>query len=333
MLLKGRVEVARAIGTATDNCKPFNRDRSTRVLMVALQLARRMGIKGRSMQAVELGAILHDVGILAIPAHILTKSGPLSEDEWRIVRAHPQVGSRIVREIGFAREVAPIVLHHHERYDGQGYPSGLKDHSIPLPARIIAIADAYCAMTSPQAFREALPLDHARAEIIRNAGTQFDPEVVRVFLETEILAETPAAPHDLQHGEAKDHMPSTVHPDASGYVPKWLSRDSLEAAVKLAEMRGSPVEAKLLAALLRDLGSNGNSPPGSTGGTLNSLSPRELEVLRMLADGLRNKEIAIQICCSVGTVKNAVQRIIEKLGVSDRTQAAVVAVREGLQPN
>jgi putative nucleotidyltransferase with HDIG domain len=333
MLLKGRVAVTRAIGTAADNCKPFNRDRSTRVLMVALQLARRMGIKGHQMQAVELGAILHDVGILAIPAHILTKSGPLSEDEWRIVRAHPLVGSTIVREMGFARDVAPIVLHHHERYDGQGYPSGLKGRSIPLPAHIIAIADAYCAMTSPQAFREALPLDHARAEIIRNAGTQFDPEVVRVFLETELLAETPAAPHDLQHGEAKDHMPSMVHPDASGYVPKWISRDSLEAAVKLAEMRGSPVEAKLLTALLRDISSNGNAPAGPDGGTLNSLSPRELQVLRMLADGLRNKEIAIQICCSVGTVKNAVQRIIEKLGVSDRTQAAVVAVREGLQPN
>lgn len=89
MLLKWRVEVTRAIGMATDNYKPFGRDRSTRVLMVALQLAQKMGIKGRAMQALELGAILHDVGILAIPAEILTKSGPLSEDEWRIVRAHP----------------------------------------------------------------------------------------------------------------------------------------------------------------------------------------------------------------------------------------------------
>jgi DNA-binding NarL/FixJ family response regulator len=185
-------------------------------------------------------------------------------------------------------------------------------------------------MTSPQAYREALPLDHARADIIRNAGTQFDPEVVRVFLETEILAETPAAPHEPQHSVAEEHVPATVDTSGRGYVPKWVSRDSLEAAVKLAEMRGSPVEAKLLAELLRDISSNGNAPAGSTGGTLNSLSPRELEVLRMLADGLRNKEIAIQICCSVGTVKNAVQRIIEKLGVADRTQAAVVAVRGGL---
>jgi DNA-binding NarL/FixJ family response regulator len=334
MLLKVRVEVARAVGTATDNCKPFNRDRSTRVLMVALQLAGRMGIKGQQMQAMELGAMLHDVGILAIPAGILSKSGPLSEDEWRIVRAHPLVGSRIVREIGFARDVAQIALHHHERHDGQGYPSGLKGHSIPLPARIIAIADAYCAMTSPQAYREALPLDHARADIIRNAGTQFDPEVVRVFLETELLAETPAAPHDLQPRVLEEIVPATVNTAGRGYVPKWVSRDSLEAAVKLAEMRGSsPVEVKLLTELLRDLGSNGNEPAGSDGGTLNSLSPRELQVLRMLADGLKNKEIAIQICCSLGTVKNTVQRIIEKLGVSDRTQAAVVAVREGLQPN
>jgi DNA-binding CsgD family transcriptional regulator len=333
-LLKARVEVTKAIGTATDNCKPYSRDRSARVLMVALQLARRIGINGRQMQAVELGSMLHDVGILAIPAGILTKSGPLSDDEWRIVRAHPLVGSKIVREIGFARTVAPIVLHHHERYDGQGYPSGLKGHSIPLPARIIAIADAYCAMTSPQAYREALPLDHARAEIIRNASTQFDPEVVRVFLETEILTETPLPQHDLQHPATKGHAPPAVRPNASGYVPKWVSRDSLVAAVKLAEMRGSsPVEVKLLTELLRDLGGNGNAPAGSTAGTLTSLSPRERQVLRMLADGLRNKEIAIQICCSLGTVKNTVQHIIEKLGVSDRTQAAVVAVREGLQPN
>ena len=333
MLLKGRVEATRAIGTATDNCKPFSRDRSARVLMVALQLAQRMGLKRRDLQAVELGAILHDVGLLAVPARILSKSGPLSEDEWRVVRAHPLVGARLVRDMGFAGQAAPIVLHHHERYDGQGYPSGLKGRSIPLPARIIAIADAYCAMTSPQAYRDALPYAHVRAEIIRNAGTQFDPEVVRVFLETEILAATPPAPRDLQRAEAAHHPPPAIHTGGSGYVPRWISRDSLEAAVKLAEMRGSPVEAQLLADLLRDIGDDGDKPAGSDGRILSRLSPRELQVLRMLTDGLRNKEIAIQISCSVGTVKNTVQRIIEKIGVSDRTQAAVVAVREGLQPN
>lgn len=86
----------------------------------------------------------------------------------------------------------------------------------------------------------------------------------------------PLALHDLQHRETKDHAPPAVRPDASGYVPKWISRDSLGAAVQFAEIRGSPVEAKLLTEFLRDLGSNGNAPPGSTGGTLNSLSPREL---------------------------------------------------------
>ena len=153
--------------------------------------------QGRFISAldVERGALLHDVGKIGIPDAILHKPGELNREEWIEMRRHPEIGSRILQGIKFLDGARPIVLCHQERYDGNGYPAGLKGNAIPLGARIFAVVDALDAMTSDRPYRKALPYESARAEIFKYRGTQFDPDVVAAFRRLvergEIGAESP----------------------------------------------------------------------------------------------------------------------------------------------
>ena len=140
-----------------------------------------LGNEGRLLQVVEYGALLHDIGKIAVPDAILRKNGPLTDEEWLVMRRHPELGYEILYGIAFLTDSLPIVLHHHERYDGDGYPAGLKGDAIPIGARIFAIADAFDAMTSDRHYRRALPLDQTVEELKRHSGTQFDPAVVDVL--------------------------------------------------------------------------------------------------------------------------------------------------------
>jgi len=130
----------------------------------------------------EMAAELHDIGKLYISRSILKKSGPLNDEEWKEIREHPVIGAEIVREIWENENAATIVLYHHERIDGRGYPEGLSGEDIPLLARIIAVTDAFHAMTSKRAYRDALPVEMAVRELEINKGTQFDPDVVEAFM-------------------------------------------------------------------------------------------------------------------------------------------------------
>jgi len=128
------------------------------------------------------GFFLHDIGKVGIPEQILCKTGPLTGDEWDIMRTHPVVGAQIVAPITFLTDAVDLVRHHHERFDGSGYPDGLRGEEIPLPARIFAVADSFDAMTSDRPYRGAMRIERALSEIEQGAGSQFDPEVVRVFI-------------------------------------------------------------------------------------------------------------------------------------------------------
>jgi HD-GYP domain-containing protein (c-di-GMP phosphodiesterase class II) len=143
--------------------------------------ARILGTDKRQLQVVEYGALLHDIGKIAVPDAILRKSGPLTDEEWLVMRRHPELGYDILYGIAFLTDSLPIVLHHHERFDGEGYPARLKGDAIPIGARIFAIADAFDAMTSDRHYRRALPLDQTVEELKRHSGTQFDPAVVAVL--------------------------------------------------------------------------------------------------------------------------------------------------------
>jgi ribonuclease P protein subunit RPR2 len=136
------------------------------------------------------GFFLHDIGKVGIPEAILCKDGPLSPEEWDVMKRHPTIGAQIVAPITFLGDASLVIRHHHEWFDGSGYPGRLRGDAIPLAARVFAVVDSFDAMTSDRPYRDALPLERALEEIEEGAGTQFDPAVVRVF--ADIVEEEPS---------------------------------------------------------------------------------------------------------------------------------------------
>jgi response regulator RpfG family c-di-GMP phosphodiesterase len=161
-----------------------------------LVLARRIDAGLAARPEVAYGFFLHDIGKVGVPEQVLRKPEPLEPQEWALMRQHPEVGARIVEPIRFLGDAVEIVRSHHERWDGGGYPRGLRGPAIPLAARIFTVADSFDAMTSDRPYREAMPLGSALDEIAAGAGAQFDPVVVEAFLE---LAREDADPLGLRH--------------------------------------------------------------------------------------------------------------------------------------
>lgn len=155
---------------------------SERVMNYTLLMAARMGINGMDLEQLAKGALLHDIGKIGISDTILLKRGALVREEWIEMRRHPEVGHAILSEIGFLKDPAKLILTHHERFDGAGYPKGLKGEQIPISSRIFALVDTLDAMTSNRPYRKALPLEAVTAEVQRCTGTQFDPDIVDLFL-------------------------------------------------------------------------------------------------------------------------------------------------------
>ena len=161
---------------------PAELGHANRVTELALRIAEAVGAGPRRVSAIERGGPLHDIGKLSIAIEILHKPGALDEDELAQIRQHPEEGRRMLDGIRSMRVAIHCVLHHHERWDGGGYPHGLRGEEIPMEARILAVADAYDAMTSDRPYRPALSHEDAMNEVRRCSGTQFDPEVADAFL-------------------------------------------------------------------------------------------------------------------------------------------------------
>jgi HD-GYP domain-containing protein (c-di-GMP phosphodiesterase class II) len=155
---------------------------SKRVATHTLLLAAHHYKRQDDLREVYWGSLLHDIGKIGVPDAVLLKPGGLSEEEWKIMRAHPRNGQHILEKLPFLSMAADIVLCHEERFDGSGYPAGLKGEEIPLAARLFAVIDTLDAMTFDRPYRKALPFDVAKAEILRMAGSQFDPKAVDTFL-------------------------------------------------------------------------------------------------------------------------------------------------------
>ena len=171
-----------ALVAALDAREHETSDHSQRVVRYTLAIADQMGIAGEDLDQIGRGALLHDIGKIGVPDSILLKAGPLTPQEWVEMRRHPEIGHQILQSISFLSQAADIVLAHQERWDGGGYPRGLKGAEIPLGARIFAIADTLDAMTSDRPYRRGVSYGDARAEIARCSGTQFDPACVAGFL-------------------------------------------------------------------------------------------------------------------------------------------------------
>jgi putative nucleotidyltransferase with HDIG domain len=175
-------ETLEALGAALDLRDDETAGHSRRVSRYCLTMAETMGCTSEQLKHIARGAYLHDIGKIGIPDAILLKGGKLTAEEMTIMQRHVRVGYELVSRIAFLAPAAEIVLTHHERFDGTGYPQGLREEEIPLGARIFVVADTLDAMTSDRPYRQALPFSAAQAEIVRESGQQFDPEVVRVFL-------------------------------------------------------------------------------------------------------------------------------------------------------
>ncbi|KAA0935893.1 HD-GYP domain-containing protein [Streptomyces apricus] len=171
----------RALVQAVDIKDGYTRGHSERVGRASMMIARELGMDDERAEALRFAGILHDVGKLGVPTRLLRKDGPLTPEERRIIELHPEYGHEMVRGIGFLEEARSAILHHHERLDGSGYPYGLKGCRIPEFARVVAVADAFDAMTSTRSYRRARPVAAALAELERCAGTQFDPRMVQAF--------------------------------------------------------------------------------------------------------------------------------------------------------
>jgi HD-GYP domain-containing protein (c-di-GMP phosphodiesterase class II) len=169
---------------------------SKRVASHTLILARHHYADTEMLREIYWGSLLHDIGKIGVPDSILLKPERLSDDEWMVMRQHPEQGSRLLEKIPFFSLAAKIVLCHEERYDGTGYPNALKGDAIPLPARLFAVIDTLDAMTFDRPYRKGLPFNTAKAEIIRMSGSQFDPAAVETFLkEEQLLREMTAVDH------------------------------------------------------------------------------------------------------------------------------------------
>ena len=175
------LDTVTVLAEAVEKRDPYTGGHVRRVVLYSILLGHEMGLDADELDRLRIASTLHDVGKIAVPDEVLRKPAPLDEGERRIMERHAQDGAEILSRIRELKDILPGVRHHHERLDGLGYPDGLADPEIPLPARIIAVADTYDAMTTSRPYRRALPPEVAVEEIVRGQGTQFCPQVVAAF--------------------------------------------------------------------------------------------------------------------------------------------------------
>ena len=174
------IEILRYTVEAKD---PYTRGHSDRVSEFSVLIGNKMGLDAETIRILQIGGLFHDIGKIGIPDSILLKESKLDDNEYSQIKNHPSIGAHMLGNAEIFKDIIPVVLHHHEKYDGNGYPSKLAGNDIPLVARIAAIADTFDAMTSKRTYRDALPIEVVIEEFQRCSGTQFDPEITNIFLD------------------------------------------------------------------------------------------------------------------------------------------------------
>lgn len=181
-VLEGYKDTVKTLAAVIDAKDPYTHGHSERVTQYALLGAIAMSLPLNELQNIEYGGILHDIGKIAVNETILRKPGPLTSDEWDIIRTHPSVGADIISRIPFLKQSRDIILHHHERFDYTGYPDRLGHEDIPIGARLISVADAFDTITTDRSYRRAQSVEHAIEELRKCSGTQFCPVAVEAFI-------------------------------------------------------------------------------------------------------------------------------------------------------
>jgi len=189
LLEKTHFETIMAFSEALEARDQYTAGHSRRVMEYSKSIGQRMKADKRDIEELKRSALLHDIGKIGIPDMILQKQTKLTDEEYAIIKSHPETGAAILKHIKSLKYLVPAVYHHHERFDGEGYPDGAAGTAIPLHARIIAVADTFDAMTSNRPYRRALSFRAALSELNRNKGLQFDPDITDIFI--ELLQESP----------------------------------------------------------------------------------------------------------------------------------------------
>ncbi|MEN8651023.1 HD-GYP domain-containing protein [Streptomyces sp. 21So2-11] len=221
----------RALVQAVDIKDEYTRGHSERVGQASVMIARELAMDEERVEVLRFAGILHDVGKLGVPTRLLRKDGPLTPQERRIIELHPEYGHEMVRGIGFLGEARSAILHHHERLDGSGYPYGLSGRQIPEFARVVAVADAFDAMTSTRSYRRARPVGRAVEELGRCAGTQFDPEMVAALIRA-------LDRHGWHHSVTADERDPATTTGAPG-TPHAPGTPGTPGATRTPDLRGN----------------------------------------------------------------------------------------------
>ena len=174
------IQTIRATVEAKDS---YTRGHSDRVSAYSVLIGKYLGLSDSELEDLRVGGLFHDVGKIGIPDTILLKNGKLTDEEYAEIKKHPMIGVQILGDCDAFKNIIPFVKYHHERFDGRGYPEGLSGENIPYMARIAAVADSFDAMSSKRVYRDSLPKEVVRDEIMKNLGTQFDPHIGSVFLD------------------------------------------------------------------------------------------------------------------------------------------------------
>lgn len=220
------VEIIQTLATAIDAKDVYTKGHSSRVADYAATLAENLGWSDKKIEELRYKALLHDVGKIGVPDRILNKNGRLTDEEFEIIKSHTTTGSEILKGVSSLADMFLVARHHHERYDGKGYPDGLLGEDIPIEARVVGIADAYDAMSSDRVYRKALPKDVIRQELIKGRGTQFDPHMLDVFLN---LFDSGSMENSKYEFDVKN-----VNVNISEVISEILSNDNQTGAVKLS---------------------------------------------------------------------------------------------------
>jgi putative nucleotidyltransferase with HDIG domain len=202
-LEKNSLEAIETLNATVEAKDPYTAGHSHRVQRIALAVATEMDLDPARLDALKYGGLLHDIGKLAVPDAVLTKPDRLDEAEFTLIKEHSEEGARIVGKLGRLHDAVPIIRHHHERWDGTGYPAALSGEEIPLEASIVGLADAWDAMTTARPYHRALTLEEAMREIRQGRGTQFAPAVVDAFL--AVMRTQPGALRDSKD-DAERHL-------------------------------------------------------------------------------------------------------------------------------
>ena len=220
------VEIIRTLAATIDTKDPYTKGHSSRVSQYSVILARRLGWDEERVENLRMMALLHDVGKISVPDRVLNKPGRLEADEFEIIKGHTSQGYTILKEISGLSSISMVARHHHERYDGKGYPDKISGEEIEIEARVVGIADSYDAMSSDRVYRKALPKEVIREELIKGRGTQFDPNLLDVFLE---LFEEGVLDTVYEKDSAKGNIV-----DISAFVASMAGESIADGAIKLS---------------------------------------------------------------------------------------------------